>query len=166
MSDQPWSGMLCAVFWHTALAVYLRFFHPNHIANIYKLWWNSYRNMTRILVVILIFAMHECVVQNTSKYISYHIKTPWKLKGQEISKKMESWILPKNEWSSLSWVLKVLTIVSFVCFFGRIQDATICFRDLVTFTLEAHCSLYARKLIVTSPGFAPFFDVCCAIKLH
>ena len=53
----------------------------------------------------------------------------------------------------------------FRSFFGRIQDATICFRDLLTFTLEAHCSLYARKL-VTSPGFAPFFLVCCAIKLH
>ena len=49
----------------------LIFFHPNHIANIHKLWWNSYKNMTRIIVVILIFAVHEYFVQNM--YIKINI---------------------------------------------------------------------------------------------
>jgi hypothetical protein len=52
-------------------------------------------------------------------------------KGQKISKKnMLSWILPKNErWGNfMCWKLPQRS------FFGRIQDAIICFWDLLTFS--------------------------------
>ena len=54
-------------------------------------------------------------------------------KGQKISKKnMLSWILPKNErWGNfISWKLPQRS------FFGRIQDAIICFWDLLTFSMR------------------------------
>jgi hypothetical protein len=42
-------------------------------------------------------------------------------------------ILPKNERKSLSWASSLL---SFVCFFGRIEETISCFRDLLTFKFQ------------------------------
>ena len=52
-------------------------------------------------------------------------------------KNLVSSILPKNERSSLSYVSTEGTQDSeFRSIFGRIQDAIICFRDLLTFSSD------------------------------
>ena len=48
---------------------------------------------------------------------------------------MVSSILPKNERNSLFWVRNMLRLVSFIRFFGRIEETIICFRDCLTFTI-------------------------------
>ena len=46
---------------------------------------------------------------------------------------MVSLILQKTERNSQSWVEKMLRIVNFVRFLGRIEEAINWFRDLLTF---------------------------------
>ena len=63
-------------------------------------------------------------------------------KGQKISeKKMVSWILPKNErWGIfMYWKLPQRSL------FGRIQDAIICFWDLLTFSKYTGPRFYSYK---------------------
>ena len=55
---------------------------------------------------------------------------------------MVSSILPKKtEQNSLFLVKKMLRLVIFVRFFGRIEDTINCFRDLLTFKVFWHLSL-------------------------
>ena len=70
-------------------------------------------------------------------------------KGQKISEKnLLSWILPKNErWGNFKyWKLPQRL------FFGRIQDAIICFWDLLTFNQ-------------TSKNWENGFKFCCLLKI-
>ena len=60
---------------------------------------------------------------------------------------MVSSILPKNERSSLTST-ECVQDSEFRSFFGRIQDAIICFRDLLTFSiLDQHLKNKSRMLL-------------------
>ena len=66
-------------------------------------------------------------------------KNTCSLKDQKIAKKnMMSWILPKNErWGNfMYWKMPQRS------FFGRIQDAIICFWDLLTFRYLTYFSKF------------------------
>ena len=56
--------------------------------------------------------------------------TLWLKVRQSWKKIMVFSILPKNERNSLPWVKKVLRIVSFVLFLGRIEETINCFREM------------------------------------
>ena len=64
---------------------------------------------------------------------------------------MVSSILPKNERNLLSWVEKMLKILSIVCFLWRIEDTINCFRDLLTFIRPNYSNGVWALFIPTPP---------------
>ena len=100
---------------------------------------------------------------------------------------MVSWILPKNQRRSLSWVLISNQDSELRSFFGRIQDAKICFWDLLTFnrlldisnlawkqhtfsvhfgSLHLHLSLLDKILLFLLCSFLPSTGVLRALIRH
>ena len=86
---------------------------------------------------------------------------------------MVSSILPKNEQKSLFWVFpkeKMLRIVIFCSFWGRMEDTINCFWDFLTFNHAQKNQLLGavHKLSSQVLGFfnpqPPFVDSFCLIK--